>query len=191
MINKAIDLLKDEIHNYLKLKPELNVGNQQTVNLSNVVDAQGNIEIPQESLGLTLVNIEEEKVLKSQTYSVSKNGNISYFNPEIKLNLYVMITANFASYLTAVQYLSYVISFFQGKNVFDHNTSPNLDSGIEKLIIDLYTLTFEQQNYLWGAIGSKMLPSIMYRVRMLVVQESLNKAEAPAIKILGTSEKSL
>jgi hypothetical protein len=190
MINKVLELLRDEIHDYLKLKPDLNVGNQQTISLSNVVDSDGKIEIPSCSLGITLVNIEEEKTMKSQVSAVKKNNTVMYLNPDIKLNLYVLITTNFGDYATALKFLSYVISFFQSKNVFDHQNSPKLDVLIEKLIAELYTLTFEQQNYLWGAIGSKLLPSVMYKVRMLVVQEGIAKSDAPPIQIIGLTEKS-
>jgi hypothetical protein len=191
MINKVLELLRDEIHDYLKLKPELNVGNQQTISLSNIVDPDGKIEIPADSLGMTLVNIEEEKVMKSQVASFKKNNTVSYFNPDIKLNLYIMITANFGDYSTALKFLSYVISFFQSKFVFDHQNSPKLDKSIEKLIAELYTLTFEQENYLWGAIGSKLLPAVMYKIRMVVVQEELTKSDAPPIQIIGLTEKSI
>ena len=189
MINKAIEVLRDEIHDYLKLKPDLNVGNQQTITLSNVVDADGKIEIPVGSLGLTLVNIEEERIMKSQVAAVLRNNTITYLNPDIKLNLYILISSNFSDYTTAMKYISYVLSFFQSKSVFDHNNSPKLDLSIEKLIVELFTLTFEQQNYLWGAIGSKLLPSIMYKVRMLVVQEDIVKSSAQPIQIIGLSEK--
>ncbi len=191
MINKVLELLRDEIHDYLKLKPDLNVGNQQTISLSNIVDSDGKIEIPSDSLGITLLNIEEEKVMKSQISAVKKNNTVSYLNPDIKLNLYLMITTNFGDYSTALKYLSYVISFFQSKSVFDHQNSPKLDVLIEKLIVELYTLTFEQQNYLWSAVGSKLLPSVMYKVRMLVVQENISKLDAPPIQIIGISEKSV
>jgi len=191
MINKALEILRDEIHDFLKLKPDLNIGNQQTISLSNIVDSDGKIEIPDNSLGLTLVNIEEERVMKSQTASAVNNNTVTYFNPEIKLNLYILITTNFGDYPTALKYISYVISFFQSKNVFNHQNSPKLDAQIEKLILDLYTVTFEQQNYLWGALGSKLLPSVMYKVRMLVVQENLAQADMPPIQTLGISEKSI
>jgi hypothetical protein len=128
--------------------------------------------------------------MKSQVSAVKKNNTVSYLNPDVKLNLYVMITTNFGDYSTALKYLSYVISFFQSKFVFDHQSSPKLDLGIEKLIVELYTLTFEQQNYLWSAVGSKLLPSVLYKVRMLVVQENLSKLDAPSIQIIGISEKS-
>ena len=31
---------------------------------------------------------------------------------------------------------------------------------------------FEQQNYLWGMVGGKYLPSVLYKFRLLVIQEN-------------------
>lgn len=59
------------------------------------------------------------------------------------------------------QTLSFIISFFQNKNVFNHQNSPELDEKIEKIIVDLYTLNLEQQNHLWGALGAKYMPSVV------------------------------
>ena len=39
----------------------------------------------------------------------------------------------------------------------------------------------EQQNHLWGYLGAKYLPSICYKVRMLVVQEQLGLGQQPGI----------
>ena len=61
---------------------------------------------------------------------------------------------------------------------------------IEKLIVEMISLTFEQQNHMWGTLGAKYLPSVLYKVRMLVVQRS---AEAPAslVSEVQTNQSSL
>lgn len=72
-------------------------------------------------------------------------------------------------------YLSRVIRFFQSKNVFTElNTDPIL-SGINemdrfenfRLLMDLYSPSFEEANHLWSMMGGKQLPFVMYKLRAL------------------------
>lgn len=169
MIDKVLTFLRDEVNNYLDLR----TGLDKKLTLSNIVEQNGEInnETP---VILTLVNVEEEKVNKAPvSYKESGNGELSRSNPEIKLNLYILFTANFGknNYEESLKFLSAVIRCFQGKNVFDHQNAPGLNENIEKLIAELVTLSFEQQNHLWGTIGAKYMPSVMYKIRMLTIQE--------------------
>lgn len=184
MIDLALDFLTKEINAYLVQKNEPVSGTAPEIVLTNVAAEDGNWAIPPRTLGLSLINIEEDRINKSQQSAYrDENGDIQHYNPEIKLNLYVLVSANFASgdaggsanttgvYGEGLKQLSYVISFFQGKNVFTTDNSPTLDAGIQKLIVELYSSSFEQQYNFWTVVGAKYLPSVLYRVRMLVYQE--------------------
>lgn len=184
MIDQALEFLTKEINAYLVQKNEPVSGTAPEIVLTNVAAEDGNWAIPPRTLGLSLINIEEDRINKDQRSSFrNENGDIEHYNPEIKLNLYVLVSANFASgdaggsanttgvYGEGLKQLSYVISFFQGKNVFTTDNSPLLDAGIQKLIVELYSSSFEQQYNFWTVVGAKYLPSVLYRVRMLVYQE--------------------
>lgn len=167
MIENTLLLLKDQVNRYLKLK--LDIIEDKTV-IDNIISQSGILNAPE--LCLSLINVEEEKVHKVQSpYKITDNGAVNLIHPEIKLNLYVLFTANFSPnrYEEALRFLSYVITFFQGRQVFDHQNTPTLDTQIEKLIVELVTLSFEQQNHLWGYIGAKYMPSVLYKVRLLSV----------------------
>ncbi len=36
----------------------------------------------------------------------------------------------------------------------------------------MHTPGFEKMNHLWGYLGAKYLPSVMYKVRMITIQEA-------------------
>jgi hypothetical protein len=183
MIDVALDFLTGEINTQLTMQMGPNPSSSSWIVLSNVAKENGEWAIPNDSLGISLINIEEERVFKDQqTAFRNVNGDIEHYNPEIKLNLYVLITANFTSndasgpgnnyqYIEGLKQLSSVISFFQGKNVFTTDNSPGLDASIKKLVVELYSYSFEQQYNFWTVIGAKYLPSVLYRVRMLSFQE--------------------
>lgn len=183
MIDKALTFLRDEVNGFIKLKTE----DDSQVKLSNVVAQNGDIGF--DNIGLSLVNIEEEKTNKTQvSYKESDNGRISKYNPEIRLNIYILFASNFGkNYKEALQFLSYVIGFFQSKNVFDHQSTPGLNENIEKLIVELVTLSFEQQNHLWGATGAKYMPSVMYKVRMLTIQEDQVLEKIKSVKTIDSN----
>ena len=180
MIREAMTFLTDEVNNYITLRAGAPINGSWIV-LSNVAKQSGDWAIPNNNLGMSLINIEEERVFKDQqTAFRNVNGDIEHYNPEIKLNLYVLISANFTSgdtdgtnteYEEGLKQLSYVISMFQGKNVFTTDNSPGLDASIRKLVVELYSYSFEQQYNFWTVIGAKYLPSVLYRVRMLTFQE--------------------
>jgi hypothetical protein len=182
MIDKCMETLKNQMHQYVRSLPDLNVTSNETVSVSSLVKEDGSIVIPKDNLGLTLINIEEEKILREQTaFHKSSDGIVMNMNPELKLNLYILVAANFTSYSTGLKFLSAALRFFQSKNVFTASNTPDLDPQIEKLIVEIHTMGLEQQNHLWGYLGAKYIPSICYKVRMLVVQEALGGDQKPAI----------
>ncbi len=64
MLYEALDVLRSEVNDYLKALPELNVSGNSVVSMSNVAREDGTVEIPNNNLGLTLVNIEEERIIR-------------------------------------------------------------------------------------------------------------------------------
>jgi len=192
MIDKALEALANGIEAYLVRLPDLNIGSQETVRLTNIVKPDGNIDIPADTLGLSLVNIEEERITKDQqAYKAMADGSrVAHVNPELKLNLYILVVANFNTYETGLKFLSGTIRFFQSKYVFTAANTPDLDPSIQKLIVDLFPLNFEQQNHLWGALGAKYLPSVMYKIRLLTIQEAQaadDQAPVSGLKLTGTN----
>lgn len=187
MIDKALKFLTDEMNAYLDLQNGSTAGEPMIV-LTNVADdSGGGWAIPQQKLGVSLINIEEEKVFKEQQSNFrNANGEFEQYNPEIKLNLYMLVCANFVSengddkYEQGLKQLSRVISFFQGKYVFTPDNSPALEPSLQKLIVELYSYSFEQQYNFWTILGAKYLPSVLYKVRLIAFQEKklLNQNEA-------------
>jgi len=193
MIYEALEILRSEINDYLTSLPELNVSGNSVVSMSNVARDDGSVDIPNNTLGVTLVNIEEERIVRDTTpYRVNPDHSISHLNPEIRLNLLVLFVAHFSDYKTSLQYISGLIRFFQKKTVFTPDNSPTMPDGIEKLVVDLYQMNFEQQNNLWAVLGAKYLPSVLYKIRTISIQEDQAKDQQTpitTIKIVGKGKE--
>lgn len=65
MIDNALTVLTKNINNHLKDLFKSS-DNKDKIELTPVVDLKGEVAITSDSLGLTLINIEEERTLKSQ-----------------------------------------------------------------------------------------------------------------------------
>ena len=100
--------------------------------------------------------------------------------------------AHNSAYATALRDLSDVISFFQSNPVFDEQKYPALNATvsepdkkpwqlIERLSFSLHNMSFEQMNNLWAMCGSKYIPSIVYKMKMLTIFETKAKEKSTAI----------
>lgn len=191
MIFEALQLLVLELNQYLN-----SIDNQSddVVVLGNIaqLDSQtGGGTGPNSLLNkvvLTLINIEEEKTLKNIPNYKVINDISEYQNAQIHLNLYILISTTSTSYENALKYLSRVLRFFQGKTVFTQKNSPLSQQpgiGLEdfKLILDLYSPTFEEANFLWSTLGGKQLPSVIYKVRMVqLLREQMKETRSVIVK---------
>ncbi|NTW50990.1 MAG: DUF4255 domain-containing protein [Chlorobiaceae bacterium] len=120
---------------------------------------------------LTLVNLSEEATMKNIPGNYVVNSNEAHYdNPPVNMNLYLLFSVCMPSYEHALIYLSHTITFFQGKCSFTRQNSVTTQEGLPDdfhIILDLYSLTFEQANYLWSTLGGKQHPFVCYKVRLL------------------------
>ena len=184
MIDKVLTTISKELAAYLDIVAGLEVDAIDKIKISQLFDSTGDV-IPAD-IGITLVNIEEDRINKANDPYIKTADGYTKVNPEIKLNLFVLFSANFKdNYSEALKFVSYVIQFFQGKSVFTKENTTDLDERVEKLIVELHPMSFEQQNYLWGMVGGKYLPSVLYKFRMIVVQENTTLVSVtPASEII-------
>jgi hypothetical protein len=192
MIDTALILLRDELINYLSSKDTATV----------IVDNIGLFETAAgvgltDNIIITLVNVEEESTLKNQpALKRPFAGTAIYQNPPVYLNLYVLFTCNYtgAHYQLALKRLSYIIRFLQSKNSFSVSSSVsggtvNLDETdiVDlKFTMELFTLSFEQINHLWGSLGGRQMPFVMYKLRLVTITERAIVREVPLIEEIET-----
>jgi hypothetical protein len=191
MVYESLEILKEQLAAYFN---EINLN--RAVILQNIaLWEQGGSETASNTsnkLILTLLRIEEEPTLKnSPSYRVRTSG-VEYQNPPIHLNLYILIAANFDNYEASLISLSKTIEFFQGRKVFtSSDTIYNRDNvsldipGDFKLILELYSPTFEELNNIWGTFGGRQLPSVIYKLQLVTIDRDKKLAEAGLITRIG------
>jgi Pvc16 N-terminal domain len=184
VIDDALNFICDQLTDYLQLKLDIPTGGPiQLANITTLQDGNtGSTTTETYNTFLSLVNIEEDRISESQKNHRRIGGILINENPKVHLNLYVLFAVNLANYPESLKRLSLIIQFFQYQNVFNPLNSPSLPTGIEKLIFDLVTLSFQDLNNLWGILGSKYLPSVMYKVRMIKISEEFKEGTAPLVQ---------
>ena len=171
MLFETLNFIVEEFNGYLERLDKTSY----TLIMGNIAlqDGQGggNAEDVDDKMVLSLINVEEEKTLKNEPTTRRAGAEVVTQNAPLFLNLYLLFSSNIQNYQEALKYLSLVLQFFQQKKVFTSNDSPGLaEANIEKLSFEIFDLSFEQTNNLWGVLGSKLVPSILYKVRMISVQ---------------------
>lgn len=189
MIQEALDFLKNEINTYLNLKTGQSVDWVSLDNIALINENNNPNNDLKTKIILSLVNVEEDSVSRQQENFSRGEGRVLYKNPKIFLNLFVLFTTNAGTYSDSLKKLSRVMQFFQANPVFDSLTNTNLDARIEKLTAKLHSLSFEQLNHLWGVLGGKYMPSVLYKICQVVIDEDAVTGEAAYIKEIEINSK--
>jgi len=53
---------------------------------------------------------------------------------------------------------------------------------VEKVLVELFTVDFDQQNQIWGSLSTGLIPSVIYKVRMIVFDRETAGREFIPIK---------
>ena len=187
MIHQALQFIEKEVNAYFDAR--FGQTTQKWVSLGNPARLNddpggGSGNTVKTGVVFGIVNVEEDRISKSPDNYRKVNDKIEYKNPKIFLNLFVLFAVNKADYLQSLKELSLVIQFFQQKFYFDISNSPSLDVKIDKLLMELHSLNFEQLNHLWGVLGGKYIPSVLYKMRVVGIEdETIISTAEPILEI--------
>jgi hypothetical protein len=182
----VIDAAMGHIANQLNqsLKRMFRVG-EDLVIISHIHEQDGSVASHvANKLLMFLTNIETETLAyRSSEHAHVGAQRMAVNSAPVYLNLLVMFAANFSAgnYPEALKFISGTIGFFQRRPVLDHHNSPGLDSRIDRLALEIQNLSTADLSNLWGILGGKYMPSVLYRVRMITFDSTQMTAQVPTI----------
>ncbi|MCB9234946.1 MAG: DUF4255 domain-containing protein [Bacteroidia bacterium] len=187
MIQGALKLIRYELDTWL----DSNSATDQVVlmNISQWDPASSDNSILEmkNKVVMTLVNIAEEAAMKNQPGS-SPYSPSGQSGPSVPLNLFVLFVFNrdASQYDQALRQLGKVIRFFREKPVFTQVNTPPPPNTIDpnepfKMIFEMVNLDFEAQNHLWGMLGGKQMPSVMYKIRLIEIKPGQQAPPVPPV----------
>lgn len=156
--------------------------NECTVEIGPI-EKEGQVE---KNLLITLVRAEEETSVKKQTafHRISETSGY-YANPDVCLNLYILISSH-ASYDIALRQINNTIYFLNSIYRDDDSISDEMKA----LSIELQSPTAEQWNSMWQTLGGKVVPSVLYKVRMITIKAIESDKEVHFVEQVIVDEKS-
>lgn len=183
MIFQAMELIRQNVNAFIA--SAIPLPNPEPVVLGNIAFATPDnpaTALVDESaqVYMTMVNVEEEATYRNLgAVRQSEIRPMAYVNPPMYLNLFILFAANHKDYSTALKVLGLVLQFFQGNKTFSISQTPVPASGVFtspgpaendiKITLDLMSLTFEQVNYLWGSLGGKQQPFLLFKARQIEI----------------------
>ncbi|NUN12890.1 MAG: DUF4255 domain-containing protein [Myxococcales bacterium] len=169
MLQHVTTFFEADINEYLVTRTG---SNATRVVANKIATESGQVAFETNTIALSVVNIEEERVLKQHHNEFSYvNGQQVFVPPPLRLNLFVIFAVHHGTYNESLKLLSYVLTYFQHRRSFTPEKNPGLFEGIEKLTVDLQSLNWEQVNQLWGYLGAKYLPSAVYKITLVALQD--------------------
>ena len=180
MIEKTLNFIASELNGFLGNRFPSKEEHAVVASLSNT-DGSSAARI-ESRLVISLVNIERETAAPSFGPAARAQGGYANYQPPLHLNLYVLVSASFSSnYDQALKFLGVALGFFQAKPNFDARSGPAFPRELDRLSLELVSLSIQELNNLWAILGTKYLPSALYKVRMLTLQENWMSAAIPAV----------
>ncbi|WP_027393869.1 DUF4255 domain-containing protein [Aquimarina latercula] len=193
MIFEVLQIITEEVNNFFNIEIE-----EKPVSLDNIAFVESEDDEPSDSnnIVLSLLHTEEESTLKNILNHKIEGTKVVYKNNKVNLNLYIMFSANRNDYKESLKSISRVVEFFQFKKIFTQSNT-NFDRDLDgmdqigdfKFTTELFTPSFEEMNFIWGTLGGKQYPSVIYKVSVLEIERDVTQSEGSLITEINGSLK--
>ncbi|NBP67686.1 MAG: DUF4255 domain-containing protein [Cytophagia bacterium] len=173
MIYETLNCIVKELNEYLKIR--FNIQDDKAI-LNSILNQDGSI--PESCLNmivLSLINLEHDtNIPYNPVYNNTKEKAEQLYLP-YNFNMDVLITAVFENknYDEGLKFLSQSIYFFQGKPMFNPDNTSDLTPGIQQIGMELIKLSYHEEHSLWGAMGAKYMPSVLFKIRLISFQRGI------------------
>lgn len=191
MIGELLKIVAKETSEYIDKQLKLPSGKKSVI-LHKPNSSNGELDIPNNTIALSLLNIEEELSIRNATVQKQViDGKVYKQDPAVNINLQIIFIANFQNdYINELNYITKVIEFFQQKPSFTATNTKGLDElKIDTLTFKLNTLPLDEQHNIWSLIGSKYMPSVVYKIGMITIQNDKQLTDTSIVKSVSINAK--
>ncbi|MFD2036104.1 DUF4255 domain-containing protein [Belliella marina] len=178
MIYETLQILTSDLSNGFRELTE----QEGIVEMNHLISQ--NEEGSPEKVIVSLLHMMQESTLKNIPNNFQIGSRTQQLNKKVPLNLYVIFSSNFSAYDNALKNLSFIIEYFQAKNVFTDKNAHFNREGEEmknlrefKFTVELFTPTFDELNQIWGANGGKQMLSVIYKVSVVQLEMRIPQSQ--------------
>ncbi len=180
MIERALELVASRLNQHLKVRLQ---SDEDPVVVTSVVATDGSpAQAIDDKLALFIVNIEKETVSKVPPPRMVPGERFATHREPLRLNMLVMLAAGYSegNYLQALKHISMAMRFLQANAVFDHRNAPEMDPGLDRVVLEVQNLPTQELSHLWGVFGGRYLPSMLYTMRtVFIVPDAIDGTAEP------------
>jgi len=188
MIDRALELVAARLNQNLRLRLQ---SDEDLVVVTNVVATDGSpTQLIDDKLALFVVNIEKDSLSKVPPARHMPGDRLALHREPLRLNLLVMLAAGYTdgNYLQALKHVSAAARYLQANAMFTHQNAPEMDPGLERVVLEIQNLPTQELSHLWGVFGGRYLPSVLYSMRTVSIQpdaidELAEPVSAPGITL--------
>ncbi|MEO9651745.1 MAG: DUF4255 domain-containing protein [Roseobacter sp.] len=139
-------------------------------------------------LTMFLTNIAQDSVPRS---SVSRGALADGKTPPFHLDIYFMLASGHDPeiYGEGLKLISAALMFFQANPVMNPRTTPEMPAGLSQLSIEIANLKVEEIGQLWGNLGGRYVPSVMFKIRSVMIDADALTSITPLVRGPGISAR--
>jgi hypothetical protein len=183
MIEIVLIYIRDLLNEHFKKEFEIS---EKKVVLSNILKTDGSAAQDVDGkIVFFLVSLNEESTLRNiSSRSAGKDGgSFADKTSPLHLNLQLLFCSNFDGnvYTEGLRYLSSLVRFFHINKIVTIDHLNNSGQNLRRLSFELSKLDYDQLSHLWSAIGGKLMPSVMYKVGMVIFDDTTVRKVTPVI----------
>lgn len=132
-------------------------------------------------LTLFVVNIAEDAVPRGAHMGHSLQVTDQ---PPVHLDIYFMLASGHDAdlYSEGLKLISAAVSYFRSIPVRTLQNTPEMPEGLSKLSLEISNLRSEELGQLWGNLGGRYVPSVMYKMRSVMIDPGTIRTITPLIR---------
>ena len=184
MIYDVIQTITDGLNIFFKTR--LRTIEDKAV-ISGIVNQDGSVaQLEENKVLITLASIDKEPT----NVGPKKDGK-----PRVHINFYLLFSCYFsnANYSEALKFLDFTMNFLNDNSSMDITEGGGVkstsSSGGLKVQIEIESLSLDQTSNLWSAIGAKLMPSALYKVRMIPLDSNSLTEFRPSAAVLSSNTR--
>ena len=186
MIDQALGLVATRLNAHLAAR----YGVQDAlVALSPLTDAEGKpAPDARNRLVIFLTNIAHDATPRGP--KPRAGGQVVQAQP-IHLDVYFMLASAYdaETYEEGLKLMSAALMYFQAHPVMTPQNTPEMPAGLHQLSLEISNLRVEELGQIWGNLGGRYVPSVMFKMRSVMIDAGAVTTVVPLATRPGTSAR--
>jgi len=107
------------------------------------------------------------------------------------LDVYFMLASAYEAetYTEGLKLISTALTFFQAHPIMTPQTTPDMPAGLSQLSFEIANLKVEEMGQMWGNLGGRYVPSVMFKMRSVIIDAAALTNIVPLITRPGQTAR--